>query len=94
MGGNLASSAFISSSTSNGSSFDPLAASMPNASASFGEVDPWSAVPSPARSGTPRRDSDIPVPPAMGNGMESSTGREGMNGLLGVYSYRTTWTYN
>lgn len=55
-GSNLASSAFIAPSSNIAASFDPLASSTPNPG-TYGEVDPWSAVPSPSRSGTPRRDS-------------------------------------
>ena len=51
--GGLASSAFLNS-TSETTSFDPLAASMPSTSANYGEVDPWSSTPTPTI-GTPRR---------------------------------------
>src|SRR5689334_11843687 len=55
-GATLAQSAFLNSSAGGNTYTDPLASSTPNP-ASFGDVDPWSAAPSPARSGTPRRDS-------------------------------------
>lgn len=78
-GQSLSSSAFISSST--GSAYaDPLAQSTPNAS--YGEVDPWSAAPSPARSGTPRRESQEAVPAEGGGGASVAGGREGLNAFF------------
>ncbi|ORY26233.1 hypothetical protein BCR39DRAFT_470616 [Naematelia encephala] len=84
-GTSLASSAFLNNSSSGGvGGFDPLAQSTPIPSTSgFGEVDPWSAVPSPALSGTPRREEvndaelALPVP---SNG--SITAREGLNQFI------------
>jgi hypothetical protein len=74
-GQHLSSSAFISSSS--GSNYmDPLAQSTPNPS--YGEVDPWSAVPSPVPSGTPRRESQEVV----GTGSVLSGGREGLNAFF------------
>lgn len=87
-GQSLSSSAFISSSTGNGggggvgggsSYIDPLAQSTPNPS--YGEVDPWSAVPSPARSGTPRRESQEAVRVGGGDGVVAG-GREGLNAFF------------
>ena len=48
----ISSSSFVSPSSSS-TYADPLAQSTPNPGF---EVDPWSAVPSPARTGTPRTD--------------------------------------
>ena len=86
----LASSAFLTpSSTTNGTYADPLASSMPNpGGAPFGEgeVDPWSSAPSPAPSGTPRRDlvddGDTPVPPAASS--LGIPGKEGLNALISM----------
>jgi hypothetical protein len=55
---------------------DPLAQSTPNPS--YGEVDPWSAVPSPARSGTPRRESQEVI----NTGSVLQGGREGLNAFF------------
>lgn len=86
-GQTLSSSAFISSST--GSSYpDPLAQSTPNPS--YGEVDPWSAVPSPARSGTPRRESQEIVP-AESTAVVSG-GREGLNAFFSTSRPPSTGT--
>lgn len=46
-------------------------------------MDPWSAVPSPARSGTPRRDSDEAVTSTSPAGLNGdATGNVGLNGLI------------
>ncbi|WVR09157.1 hypothetical protein IAU60_006219 [Kwoniella sp. DSM 27419] len=77
----LSNSAFISSPGLSSSAYaDPLASSAPNAGG-FGEMDPWSAVPSPARSGTPR-DSVEEIREGITAGATSSSGREGLNGLI------------
>lgn len=90
-GQSLSSSAFISSSVGGSSYADPLAQSTPNvnANASYGEVDPWSAVPSPARSGTPRGvdTQDIVVPstePAAAAVMAAAApgSRDGLNAFF------------
>jgi len=74
-GNHLSSSAFIS--PSSGSNYmDPLAQSTPNPS--YGEVDPWSTVPSPAPSGTPRRESQEVV----NTGSVLGGGREGLNAFF------------
>lgn len=82
-GGNpLAASAFFNSSMPAASYPDPLAQSTPNPG-TLGEVDPWSAVPSPSRSGTPRTASDevvsgaAEVPPSM-----AGPGKDGLQGLI------------
>lgn len=82
-GQSLSSSAFISSSTG-GAGSDPLAQSTPNPS--YGEVDPWSAVPSPARSGTPRRESQEVIR-AGGDGVVAAVagGREGLNAFFSEF---------
>jgi hypothetical protein len=72
----LSSSAFISSSSGSGYA-DPLAQSTPNVS--YGEVDPWSAAPSPARTATPRADSEEVIAPAP-SGMVQ--GRAGLNAFF------------
>ena len=84
-GQSLSSSAFISSSTGGagggGSSYaDPLAQSTPNVG--YGEVDPWSAAPSPARSGTPRRESQEVVQVGGSEGGAVAGGREGLNAFF------------
>ncbi|KAK1922470.1 hypothetical protein DB88DRAFT_495217 [Papiliotrema laurentii] len=81
MGGNLTSSAFLSSPASS-PTFDPLASTVPNPSSSYGEVDPWSSSPNFARSGNVRRESEEVIPPAVGNGAESALGRGGLSALL------------
>jgi hypothetical protein len=83
MGGNLTSSAFLSSPASS-PTFDPLASTVPNPSSSYGEVDPWSSSPNFARSGNVRRESEEVIPPAVGNGAESALGRGGLSALLGT----------
>jgi sorting nexin-8 len=76
----LSSSAFISSSS--GSSYpDPLAQSTPNVG--YGEVDPWSAVPSPARIATPRTESQEVVTTAPANTAGATgAGRAGLNAFF------------
>jgi hypothetical protein len=61
---------------------DPLAQSTPNPS--YGEVDPWSAVPSPARSGTPRRESQEVI----NTGSVLQGGREGLNAFFSTSERR------
>ena len=91
MGGStLTSSAFLNSSSSDqpiaNAAFDPLASSMPNPNpnTSFGEVDPWSAVPSPARSGTPRGSTEENRVPAetIPSEVVSVNASETLNGLI------------
>jgi sorting nexin-8 len=83
-GQHLSSSAFISSAS--GSNYiDPLAQSTPNPS--YGEVDPWSAVPSPARSATPRTESQEVV--STGSLLNGGSGREGLNAF---FSESTRWS--
>lgn len=82
----LASSAFLTPSSSSGEPYaDPLASSMPNPNRGYGEVDPWSSAPSPAQAATPRRDSiddgDMPVPVVV---TSSVTTRDGLNGLISM----------
>jgi hypothetical protein len=60
---------------------DPLAQSTPNPS--YGEVDPWSAVPSPARSGTPMRESQEVV----NTGSVLGGGREGLNAFFSMFHH-------
>lgn len=84
-GQSLSSSAFISSSSGGSGYADPLAQSTPNPS--YGEVDPWSAVPSPARSGTPRRESQDAVPADSSGGVVVSGGREGLNAFFSAYCF-------
>ena len=80
-GNHLSSSAYIA--PSSGSNYmDPLAQSTPNPS--YGEVDPWSAVPSPAPSGTPRRESQEVV----NTGSVLVGGREGLNAFFSMFNYR------
>ncbi|OCF31380.1 sorting nexin MVP1 [Kwoniella heveanensis BCC8398] len=87
MGGQpLSSSSFLTSPGLSSSGYmDPLASSMPApAAAGFGDMDPWSAVPSPARSGTPRGSIEEIREgiTAGGAGNGATTGREGLNGLI------------
>ncbi|WVW79221.1 hypothetical protein I302_101187 [Kwoniella bestiolae CBS 10118] len=83
-GGSLPSSAFLTSPGLSSSGYnDPLASTVPapgmTGGGGFGDVDPWSAAPSPARSGTPRRVvEDITDGITAGPG----AGREGLNGLI------------
>ncbi|KAK6904423.1 hypothetical protein I203_105236 [Kwoniella mangroviensis CBS 8507] len=79
-GGSLSSSAFLTSPGLSSSGYnDPLASTVPAPGAGgFGDVDPWSAVPSPARSGTPRASVDE-IRDGISGG---SAGREGLNGLI------------
>lgn len=88
----LAQSAFLNSA---GSSYpDPLASSTPNpGTAGYGDVDPWSGLPSPTRSGTPRRDSEEAITQpdlGAGGGFGGEAARAGdgggLNGLIGVLS--------
>ncbi|WWC73211.1 uncharacterized protein I206_107177 [Kwoniella pini CBS 10737] len=84
-GGSLSSSAFLTSPGMSSSTYnDPLASTVPapGVSGGFGDVDPWSAAPSPARSGTPRdtadevRERNVPHPSSLAGGTE------GLNGLI------------
>ncbi|KAK4685287.1 hypothetical protein P7C73_g4873, partial [Tremellales sp. Uapishka_1] len=74
----MASSAFFNSTLSSNSNIDPLARSTPNPGpSSFGDLDPWSSAPSPARSSTPQREQREPA-------VEVSTGSaDGLNALMG-----------
>ncbi|WRT68941.1 uncharacterized protein IL334_005923 [Kwoniella shivajii] len=80
-GAPISSSAFLSSPGLSSSGYnDPLASSTPvPGHAGFGDVDPWSAVPSPARSGTPRGSVEEIREGITAN---TSSGREGLNGLI------------
>ncbi|WWD21073.1 hypothetical protein CI109_105554 [Kwoniella shandongensis] len=82
-GASLAQSSLLNS-TSSSPYADPLASSapLPGGPSSFGDLDPWSAAPSPARSETPRRDSagEEIVPGIGGTGLGG--GKEGLNELI------------
>lgn len=82
----LAQSAFLNSASS--SYPDPLASSTPNpGTAGYGDVDPWSGLPSPTRTGTPRRDSEedaVTQITTNGVGGGGASGSNGLNGLIGM----------
>jgi hypothetical protein len=90
----LAQSAFFNSASS--SYPDPLASSTPNpGTAGYGDVDPWSGLPSPTRSGTPRRDSEeeaitqpnfSPSPGVIGDAARADAGGDEGGGLNGFIS--------
>ncbi|WVQ93322.1 hypothetical protein IAU59_000390 [Kwoniella sp. CBS 9459] len=87
MGGQpLSTSTFLTSPGLSSSGYmDPLASSMPApAAAGFGDMDPWSAAPSPARSGTPRGSIEEIREgiTAGGAGNAVKSGRESLNGLI------------
>ncbi|KAK8843408.1 hypothetical protein IAR55_007065 [Kwoniella newhampshirensis] len=86
MGGPALAQSSLLKSTSSSAYADPLASSAPLPGGSgFGDLDPWSAAPSPARSETPRRDSaGEDIVPGVGAGIGSGLGggREGLNGLI------------
>jgi sorting nexin-8 len=90
MGGpTLAQSAFFNSAGGSNAYSDPLASSTPNP-ASYGDVDPWSAVPSPARSETPRVDS---VEENVEGREPADPARDGLSGLIGaLFRIPSSWS--
>ncbi|WWC91329.1 uncharacterized protein L201_006272 [Kwoniella dendrophila CBS 6074] len=83
-GGSISSSAFLTSPGLSSSAYnDPLASTVPAPGMSgFGDVDPWSAAPTPARSGTPRDSIEEIREGIAGTSTSISGGREGLNGLI------------
>ncbi|WWC64149.1 uncharacterized protein I303_106757 [Kwoniella dejecticola CBS 10117] len=84
-GGSISSSAFLTSPGMSSSTYnDPLAFTVPapGVSGGFGDLDPWSAVPSPARSGTPRESIEDPREREIQPAPSSSGSRDGLNGLI------------